>query len=139
MKIKNLLPKIRSGSEIDSFFKDVFEPSFTLKEPSFKVNMQDNEKEIIVTAEMPGVEKKDIKLDIDENKITISFEKKQEKEEKGKDGYILKESSYGSFTRSFYMPEQVKVENAKASYKDGILKIILPKQNPSKKYQIKID
>lgn len=138
---KELFPIIRPA-EIDRWFEDIFEPEFGLtkitgKDP--RIDLKETEKEIIVNAEIPGVDKKDIKVDAYENQLTISFEKKQEKDEKDKNGWRIIERSYGSFSRTITLPQPVKSEGAKASYKDGVLKIVLPKQKETKTNSIKID
>jgi HSP20 family protein len=137
---KELFPTIRAN-EIDNF-EDIFEPDFGLfnkmdKYP--KIDLKETDKEIIINAEIPGVDKKDIKVDASENLLTISFEKKQEKDEKGKNGWHITERRYGSFSRTITLPQTVKSDGAKASYKDGVLKIILPKQKETRKNEIKID
>lgn len=92
----------------------------------------ETEKEITVSAAMPGVDKKDIKVDVTDDTVTISSERREEKEEKEKGGYKLREQSYGMFYRSFTLPSSVKSAEAKAAYKDGILKITLTKQKESR-------
>jgi HSP20 family protein len=77
------------------------------------------------------MDKKDLKIDINEDVLTISSETKNETEENS-DGYKRKEFSYSSFCRSFYIPENVNKEKIGASYKDGILSIELPKQEEEK-------
>ena len=138
---RDLFPSIRR-TMIDRWFDDIFDkdimefPSFDEKYP--KIDMKETEKEIIINAEIPGVDKKDINVDLNENILTISFERKQEKDEK-EEGWRIVERSYGKFTRSVTLPCGVKVDGAKASYKDGVLKIVLPKEKDSKTNKIKID
>jgi len=139
MKIKNLLPTIRPESEITSFFDDIWEPVFKTETKLPKVDIEETEKEIIVSAEMPGVEKKDIKVELNDDRLTISFEKRENKDEKKGKTYRLIEQSYGRFTRTFTLPAPVKTENTKAEYKNGILKLTLLKQKETKIHQIKID
>jgi HSP20 family protein len=105
-----------------------------------QINVKETAGEIVVSAALPGVDKKDIKLDITDDAMSITAERTEEKEETGeKPNYRLKEQSYGTFRRSFTLPATVKSEDAKASYKDGILKIILPKQKESKSHKIEIE
>lgn len=139
MKTKNLLPTIRAENDITSFFDNIWEPVFKTEDRIPKIDIEETEKEIIVSAEMPGVDKKDIKVDLNDDRITISFEKKENKDEKKGKTYRLIEQSYGKFTRSFTLPAPVKSENAKAEYKNGILKLTLLKQKETKIHQIKID
>ena len=139
MKTKNLLPTIRAENDITSFFDNIWEPVFKTEDRIPKIDIEETEKEIIVSAEMPGVDKKDIKVDLNDDRITISFEKKENRDEKKGKTYRLIEQSYGKFTRSFTLPAPVKSENAKAEYKNGILKLTLLKQKETKIHQIKID
>jgi HSP20 family protein len=90
------------------------------------VDVSETEKEIVVKADVPGMDPKDIQVFIDGNVLTLQGERKQEKEEKG-ENYHRVECSYGSFSRSVTLPAGVAQEKAKASYKRGILRITLPK------------
>ena len=101
------------------------------------VDIYEEGKEVVVKAEIPGMKKSDISVDIDENRITISGEKKQEKKVDKKD-YHRVECSYGSFCRSFRLPDTVNSDKAKASFKDGILEIRIPKSGKEKKKKITI-
>ena len=83
-----------------------------------------------VTAELPGVEEKDVKISIENDVLSISGKKKSEREEKKKD-YVLSERSYGSFKRAFTLPDNVDVEKIAAKYEKGVLKVTLPKTTPS--------
>jgi HSP20 family protein len=91
----------------------------------------------VVKAEVPGMEPKDIDISLSDGVLTIKGEKKQEKEEKEAD-YHLVERSYGAFTRLVRLPKEVQSEKISASYKDGILKVTLPKSEEAKKKEIKI-
>jgi HSP20 family protein len=105
-----------------------------------KVNVAETEKEIQVTAELPGVEEKDVEVTIDGNALTIKGEKKAEKEEKNKDYHRI-ERSYGSFQRSFGLPKEVEQDKVEASFKNGVLTVKLPKtweaQQTAKKVPVK--
>ncbi len=90
------------------------------------VDVSENEKEIFMTAELPGVDKNDLNIFISKNRITIRGEKREQKKEKGRDYHRI-ERFYGFFNRSFGLPCQVETENANASFKDGLLHIRLPK------------
>jgi HSP20 family protein len=91
--------------------------------PAIEVYEKDNK--VVVKAELPGIDKKDIKIGLERDILTISAETKAEKEEK-KRGYYYSERSFGSMQRSIRLPEGIKTEDIKASYKDGILKIEAP-------------
>lgn len=97
----------------------------------------ENKDEIIVKAELPGMAKEDVNVNITENTITLSGEKKKEEKVEKKDYYRL-ERSYGSFSRSFSLPADVQTEKAKATFKDGILEIRVPKTEEAKKKQVKV-
>ena len=93
--------------------------------------------DLLVKAELPGMDPKDIDISLHEGVLTIKGEKKQEKEEK-EEGYHLIERSYGSFTRSVRLPKDVQSDRISASFKNGILKVVLPKTEEAKKKEIKI-
>lgn len=95
------------------------------------VNIREDEQNYSLELAVPGIDKKDLKIDINEDVLTISSETKNVNEEE-KDGYKRKEFSFSSFCRSFYIPENVNRDNIGASYKDGILTVELPKQEEEK-------
>jgi len=111
-------------------FSNFFNDALDVASVSFKTDVKENENEYIVQAELPGVEKEDINLELDDNYLTISVNNKEEHTEK-KENYIRRERRTGSFQRAFYM-ENVKEDEIKAKYNDGILEIKLPKENPGK-------
>lgn len=90
-----------------------------------------------ITAELPGMEEKDIDISVANGVLTIKGEKKEEKEEKRKD-YHLSERRYGSFERSFGVPDGVDGDKISASFKKGVLTIVLPKTPDAQKQQKKI-
>jgi HSP20 family protein len=95
------------------------------------VNIREDEKNYVLELAVPGLDKKDLKIDINEDVLTVSSETKNENEV-SRDGYKRKEFSYSSFSRSFYIPENVNRDNIEANYKDGILKVEFPKQEEEK-------
>lgn len=105
-----------------------------------RMDVAETDKEIAVTAELPGMEQKDIDISLHDGMLTVKGEKKHQNEEK-KDGLYHAERSYGSFSRSVVLPAEVDEDKIEASYKDGVLKIRLPKTEPqkaqAKKIQIK--
>lgn len=101
-------------------------------------DLEENDKDIIAKFEMPGVDKKDIQLNITENKIEIKVEKKQETKVEKK-GVYREERNYKGFYRSMVLPSEVIPEKAKARYKDGILEITIPKVENKKKNKIEIE
>ena len=91
-----------------------------------RVDMDETDEEIRITAELPGVDRGNIDVSVSDNRITIRGEKKEQEENKGR-GYYTLERSYGSFQRSFSLPCEVELDNVDASFKDGVLTVKLPK------------
>ncbi len=115
-----------------NFFDDDFLPMLSNRSSSVpSVNVRESEENYNLDLAVPGMNKEDLKIDINEDVLTISSEKKSEKEE-NKDGYKRQEFSYSSFCRNFYIPENVNRDNIEANYKDGVLSVILPKQEEEK-------
>jgi len=107
-----------------------------------KVDMHEDEKGVYVKVEMPGLEEKDVKVSIENNMLTISGEKKEEKtDEDKKRNYYYCERRFGSFSRSIELPEGIKADEVKAHYKNGLLEIELPKDESArpKKIDIKVN
>ena len=126
-----MLPSITRRSNwpfnVPSLFDDDFWPVFTTRTSSMPaVNIKEDEKKFTLELAVPGMDKKDLKIDINEDVLTISSETKDENEE-SRDGYRRKEFSYSSFCRSFQIPENINQEKIEANYKDGILTVVLPK------------
>lgn len=92
-----------------------------------QVDITETDKEVKVCAELPGVEPKDIDVSVEENTLTIKGEKKYEREENEKGQYRM-ERSYGSFERSVLLPAEVDDSKAKAEFKNGVLRLTLPKR-----------
>lgn len=103
--------------------------------PRVDVSEDDNSYEI--TAEMPGVEEKDIDVTVKEDRLTLRGEKKTKTEEKKKD-YHMSERSYGSFERTFRLPKDVNAEKIKAEFSNGVLNVVLPKTPESKAKERKV-
>jgi HSP20 family protein len=95
------------------------------------VNVREDEKNYVLEVAIPGIDKKDLKIDVNEDVLTISSESKNETED-SRDGYKRKEFSYSAFSRSFYVPEDVNKDKIEANYKDGVLFLSLPKQEEEK-------
>ena len=93
-----------------------------------KVDVTEDNKAITVTAELPGIEEKDVNVSVGDGYVSISGEKKSEKEEKTKGGY-LQERSYGSFHRSFRLPDTVDADKIAADLSKGVLTVTLPKKS----------
>jgi HSP20 family protein len=103
----------------------------TVAQWSPRVDIAENDKEYIVKAELPELKKEDVKVTVENGQLSISGERKFEKEEKGKK-YHRVERSYGSFLRSFTLPEGVSGEKSTAEFKDGMLTVHLPKDEKAK-------
>src|SRR5262249_28349714 len=101
------------------------------------VDIFETEADIVVKAELPGMDRKDITLHLENNVLTLKGERKFEKETKD-ENYHRIERSYGNFSRAFSIPATVDEEGIRADYKDGVLKISLPKKEQAKPKQIKI-
>jgi HSP20 family protein len=101
------------------------------------VDIYEDEEEVVLKAELPGMKKEDIDLRVENNILTLHGQRKQEKEVK-EDGYFRSERAYGKFSRSFTLPTTVDVKKISASYKDGILTVQLPRLEESKPKQIDV-
>lgn len=91
-----------------------------------RVDVRQDDKHYIISAELPGVRKEDVKVQMTASALMISGERKTTHEEKGRH-YLRREQSYGRFERRFALPAEVKTEHVKAAFKDGILQIVLAK------------
>ncbi|MBN1893003.1 Hsp20/alpha crystallin family protein [bacterium] len=101
------------------------------------VDICETDDDITVTIEIPGMNKEDVKISLQDNVLTIEGEKRQEKKESVK-SYHRIERSYGTFQRSFVLPASVKADKVAAQYKDGILNIKLPKTEAARPKEIEI-
>ncbi|HLP74757.1 MAG TPA: Hsp20/alpha crystallin family protein [Bacteroidales bacterium] len=130
-----MLPSTRRNFRpfFPSLFDDDFFSSFNTPRSNMPaVNIREDDRNYFLELAVPGMEKKDFKIDIDEDVLTISSEKQNENEE-NREGYTRKEFSYSSFVRSFYIPENVNKDSINASYKEGILTVSFPKAEEKKK------
>jgi len=127
------------GDEIDRMFED-----FTMRnEESGKfwapsVDIAEENDKLVLTAEIPGVDKKDVRINLHDNVLTIEGEKNHVTEEK-QDKYYRCERDYGKFSRSFTLPAKIDADKIEAAFKDGILTITLPKAEEAKPHQITIN
>lgn len=128
----------------DNFFHgfdlELFERRLGTFSPN--VDVSESDKEIKVTAELPGMDDKDIDVSLSKDSLTIKGEKKEEKEEKKKDYYRM-ERSYGSFSRTIPLHVEVETDKAKAEFKKGVLTVTIPKTakaiKETKKIEIKAE
>jgi HSP20 family protein len=102
-----------------------------------RVDIAEDEKEYIINAELPGVKKEDVKVSVENGVLSIAGERKTEKEEKGKK-YHRVEQTYGTFMRTFSLPEGSSGEKISAEFRDGILKVHLPKEEKAKAKAIEV-
>ena len=102
-----------------------------------KVDIYENKENLVLEAELPGMSRKDFELTIENNVITLRGERTFEKKTEG-DNYHRLERSYGSFTRSFTLPQTVSAEGAKAEFNNGILNVTLPKREETKARKIEV-
>lgn len=102
------------------------------------VDISENDNAFVLKAELPGVNREDINIDINNKTLTLKGEKKFE-EKTEKENYVRVERSYGSFSRTFALSDKVDTENVKASYKDGVLEVTLPKKEEAKPKEIKVE
>ncbi|RMG59702.1 MAG: Hsp20/alpha crystallin family protein [Deltaproteobacteria bacterium] len=102
------------------------------------VDIYETDESVVVKAELPGVNKDDISIEVKDGVLTLKGERKFEKEVK-EENYHLMEREYGSFQRSFTLPATIDQDKVTANYKDGVLEVILPKKEEAKPKQIKIN
>jgi len=139
-----------SGTSLDSFQRDisrVFDDFFALTPSSMfeidwtpSIDVEEDEKGIRVKAEIPGIDEKDLRVTLDQNILSIEGEKREERREEDKGSrYVLSERKFGSFHRSISLPSGVKAESIKASFKNGVLKVEIPRDESQKPRKIAID
>ncbi|MGE5085057.1 MAG: Hsp20/alpha crystallin family protein [Bacillota bacterium] len=103
--------------------------------PSCEISEED--RNFLLKADLPGVKKENVKVEVDGDRLTIRAERKEEKEEKSKKRY-LSEISYGSYVRSFTLPQAIDEKKVEAKFEDGVLLVTVPKAETSKAKQISI-
>jgi len=102
------------------------------------IDLAETDDDVIVTAELPGIDKDDVNVEMDENAVIISGERREEREDKKLNWYV-REQSYGSFRREIPLPVAVEGDKAQASFKNGVLKVTIPKKEEAKKQRKTID
>jgi HSP20 family protein len=127
---------------INRVFRDSYtggdrDESLTTSSFAPAVDVYEDEHKVTLKIEVPGIEEKDIDVRVENNTLTVHGERKIEKEEK-EENYRRVERQYGSFTRTFTLPQTVDTENVSANYDKGVLKISLPKKAEAKPKQIKV-
>ncbi len=130
-------------NRINHMFDDVFYPinrdEVELSMGSWNpvVDVYDNDDSIVIKAELPGIDKEGIEIDVKDRVLTLKGERSSESEVKD-DNYYRRERSFGKFERAFTLPADVDPDKIKADYKDGVLKIDIPKPEEKKPRQITI-
>lgn len=129
--------------EFARLFREAFSPQGAEAELSTRswappVNIYETENDIVLKAELPGVDPKDVEIRIEDNTLYLKGERKFEQEVK-EQNYHRVERSYGSFARSFSLPNSIMADKVKAEYKDGLLRLTMPKREEAKPKTIKID
>ena len=124
-----------------NFFKDLapFRMEFDKVEWVPRIEVLHNNGQLMVRADLPGLTKDDVKVELTDEMLTLSGERKEEKEEK-REGYYRSERSYGSFYRQVPLPEGAKTEDATATFRNGVLEITMPApkaETPTRKLEIK--
>lgn len=120
----------------DNFFNDAFAGFFSAANP-IRTDIRETDKEYIIEADMPGVRKEDIRLEIQDGVLTIGVEHNEHVDEK-RDNYIRRERRYGSYCRSFRL-DGIKQDQVSAKYNDGVLVVTLPKSEEVKNRARRID
>ena len=133
------LVKFRNKDLFPSFFSEFFDRDvFDMANTGFNdstmpaVNIKETKDDYMVEVAAPGMKKDDFKIELDNNILVISSEKERRNEEKEEGQFTRREFSYQSFKRSFTLPKTIEDKKIKASYKDGVLMIALPKKEEAK-------
>lgn len=133
-----MLPMIRRRALpdlVDEFFgsdlmNNFFENQTGINVPA--VNIIEGNEDFKIEVAAPGLNKKDFKIDLDRNVLTVSSEKKEEKKEKDEDKFMRREFSYSSFSRSFTLPDSVDEDKVSANHQDGVLTVTIPKKEEAR-------
>lgn len=112
---------------VERFFGELFPTSFGEREELFaEFDISETDEHYVLKADIPGIEAKELDISITDHVLTVKGKKKEELEEK-KECYHHTERRFGSFSRSFALPEDIKAEEIDATYKDGVLRLTIPK------------
>lgn len=103
-----------------------------------EVDLRETDKELVLSASIPGLEKDDIDINVTDDRITISGERKTEEEHPG-ERYHVRQQSYGEFRVSYALPATVKPDEVKATYKSGVLEVTMPKTEVAEEHKVKIE
>ena len=137
-EVQNRFPFFGRFPEFGWFPKRLFgNGGITLPEWSLQVDISEDEKEYLVKADLPEMKKEDVKVTMEDNVLSISGERKAEKEEKNKKFHRI-ERSYGTFLRAFTLAEDADAKKIAAEFKDGVLKVHLPKTPAAKPKPVEV-
>ena len=130
----------RGFDNLNSFLDNFIEKGSIIKNADFvpSVNTREGEDAYYVELDLPGIKKEDINIDVNDNVVTISGERKTKKEVEEDDYYKI-ESNYGKFERSFALPDNVDTDNIHAQSQDGVLEVVIPKLKKVEKKPKKIE
>jgi HSP20 family protein len=138
-----------SFQEMERMFRDFFTSPFSIMRPGWRlrpavleftpdVDLRETDNELILSATLPGLEKDDIHIDVTADRITLSGERKTEEEKPG-ECYHVRQQSYGSFNISYGLPAEVKTKGVKATYKNGLLEVTMPKAEVREAQKVTIE
>ncbi len=132
-----LLPSIFGDNLFDNFMDDMFPESgrktFKTMPSIMRTDIKETEDQYVLSVELPGFNKEDVKLSLKDGYLNISATAQDEEEEEEKDGKFLRRERYtGAMTRSFYVGEDITEEDVKAKFGNGVLTLALPKEAPKK-------
>jgi HSP20 family protein len=134
---------VTAQRDFERLFRDAFssqrgETELSTRSWAPPVDIYETEEAIVLKAELPGVDPKDVEVRVEDNTLFLKGERKFEKEVK-EQNYHRVERSYGSFARSFSLPNSISTDKVKAEFKDGMLTLTMPKREEAKPKTIKID
>jgi HSP20 family protein len=134
---------LTSQREFDRFFREAFSPAMGGGEVSTRtwappVDIYENGDNLVLKAELPGVNPDDVEIRVEDNTLYLKGDRKFEKEVK-EQNYHRVERSYGTFTRTFSLPNSIDADKVAANYKDGVLTLTMPKKEEAKPKTIKIN
>ena len=134
---------LASQREFDRLFREAFSPALAEGEVSTRtwappVDIYENGDSLVLKAELPGINPDDVEIRVEDNTLYLKGERKFEKEVK-EQNYHRVERTYGTFTRTFTLPNSVDADKVNASYKDGVLTLTMPKKEEAKPKTIKIN
>jgi len=141
------LARFKPFSDIRDPFSEDFFKGFALRpvysmlegEPQMRLDLTEDDRHFFIKAEIPGVQKEDIKVSVDGNLVSLSAEVKKHKEDKEGAKVIRSERYYGSVARSFTLAESVDSSAAQAKYENGVLQLTLPKKHNGQSHTLKIN